>query len=56
MVDKKLLEIIACPECKNDVILNQGKIVCTGCGKKYPIKDNIPIMMVEEAELNEDQK
>ena len=54
MVNKELLEIIACPECKKDVILEGGKIVCTGCGRQYPIKNNIPIMMVEEAELNGD--
>ena len=54
MVNKELLEIIACPECKKDVILKRRKIVCTGCGRQYPIKNNIPIMMVEEAELNGD--
>ena len=52
MVNKELLEIIACPKCKKDVVLEKGKIVCTGCGRRYPIKNDIPIMMVEEAELN----
>ena len=56
MVNKELLEIIACPKCKKDVILKKGKVVCTGCGRQYPIKNNIPIMMVEEAELNGDVK
>ena len=54
MVNKELLKIIACPECKKDVILKEEEIVCTGCGRRYPIKDGIPIMMVEEAELNGD--
>jgi len=52
MVNKELLEIIACPKCKKDVVLEKEKIVCTGCGRRYPIKNDIPIMMVEEAELN----
>lgn len=50
MIDKELLEILACPACKSDVILENEKIVCTQCKKKYPIKDGIPIMLVDEAE------
>lgn len=50
MVDKKLLEILACPACKGDVKLEGEKIVCVKCGLKFPIKDGIPVMLVEEAE------
>ncbi len=50
MIDKKLLEILACPACKSSVKIEGPKIVCTGCGLRYPIKDDIPIMLVEEAE------
>ena len=50
MIDKELLEILACPECKADVKLQNDKIVCTGCGRRYPIRDGIPVMLVEEAE------
>lgn len=50
MIDKELLEILACPACKAEVKLAENKIVCTKCGKKYPIKDGIPVMLVEEAE------
>lgn len=50
MIDKELLEILACPACKGDVELKEQKIVCTKCGRKYPIKDGIPIMLIEEAE------
>ncbi len=49
MVDKELLDILACPSCKGDVFLEKDKIVCKKCGLKYPIKDGIPIMLVEEA-------
>jgi uncharacterized protein len=52
MIDKELLNILACPACKADVKLENEKIVCTGCGKRYPIRDDIPIMLVEEAEEN----
>lgn len=52
MIDKELLEIMACPECKADVKLDGEKIVCqnSNCGLRYPIRDGIPIMLVEEAE------
>ncbi len=56
MVDKELLNILACPLCKKDVALEKGKIVCTGCGLRYPIKDGIPIMLIEEAESNGETK
>jgi uncharacterized protein len=50
MIDKELLEILACPACNGDVELKDGKIVCTKCGRKYPIKDGIPVMLIDEAE------
>jgi hypothetical protein len=50
MIDKELLDILACPDCKADVELKGDKIVCKKCGKKYPIKDGIPVMLIEEAE------
>jgi uncharacterized protein YbaR (Trm112 family) len=53
MIDKDLLEILACPACKGDVTLSEGKIVCSKCGRKYPVKDGIPIMLVDEADPGE---
>lgn len=50
MIDKKLLEILACPDCKGEVELKENKIICTKCGLKFPIRDGIPIMLMEEAE------
>lgn len=50
MIDRELLDILACPACKSDIQLRDEKIVCTQCGRKYPIKDGIPIMLVDEAE------
>lgn len=49
-MDKELLDILACPACKGDVQLDNEKIVCQGCGLKYPIKNGIPVLLVEEAE------
>lgn len=50
MIDKELLDILACPACKAGVELKDNKIVCKKCGKKYPIKDEIPVMLIDEAE------
>jgi uncharacterized protein len=50
MIDKELLDILACPDCKADVEEKDNKIVCKTCGKKYPIRDGIPIMLIDEAE------
>jgi len=50
MIDKELLDILACPACKGDVELKEDKIVCRQCKKKYPIRDGIPVMLIEEAE------
>lgn len=50
-VDAKLLEILACPVCKEPVTQEGDKIVCSKCGRKYPIRNGVPIMLVDEAEL-----
>lgn len=50
MIDAKLLAILACPACLGDVELKDNKIVCAKCGRKYPIKNGIPVMLADEAE------
>ena len=50
MISQDLLKILACPACKADVVLKEDKIVCTSCGRKYPIKEGIPVMLIDEAE------
>lgn len=50
MIDKELLEILACPVCKAEVKLEKEKIVCTKCGRRYPIRDGIPVMLESEVE------
>ena len=50
MIDAKLLKILACPACQGDVELKEEKIVCVQCGRKYPVRDGIPVMLVDEAQ------
>ena len=49
-IDEELLRILACPVDKSPVNLHGDRLVCTRCGRRYPIRDGIPIMLVEEAE------
>ena len=51
-LDSKLLEILACPKCKGDLDLNQEKegLACPSCRLLYPVRDGIPVMLIEEAE------
>jgi hypothetical protein len=50
-ISQELLEILACPKCKGDVHLTEGQdgLVCDACQLLYPIKDDIPVMLVDEA-------
>lgn len=51
MIKKELLDILACPKCKNPVKLNEDKkgLICGHCRLLYEIKDDIPIMLIDEA-------
>ncbi|HBO97395.1 MAG TPA: hypothetical protein DE315_02550 [Candidatus Omnitrophica bacterium] len=50
MIDKELLAILACPACRGDVEEENAKVVCMSCGRQYPVRDGIPIMLVDEAQ------
>lgn len=48
-IDPKLLEIIVCPDCHGDLEASSEELVCTGCGLAYPVRDDIPVLLVDEA-------
>jgi uncharacterized protein len=50
-INQELLEILACPQCKGDIHLNEAAdgLVCEACRLVYEIRDDIPIMLIEEA-------
>ncbi|OGP94868.1 MAG: hypothetical protein A2Z19_06570 [Deltaproteobacteria bacterium RBG_16_54_18] len=50
-IKKELLEILACPKCKGDIILAKkgDGLICKTCKVIYPIKDDIPVMLIDEA-------
>jgi uncharacterized protein YbaR (Trm112 family) len=51
MIDPKLLEILACPACGGDVQEKDQRIVCLKCGRQYPIKNGIPVLLADQAQL-----
>jgi len=48
-VDPALLEIIVCPACRAELDLVAAELVCRGCGLAYPVRDDIPVLLVDEA-------
>lgn len=50
MIDDKLLEILACPKCKGTIRLEGDRLICDACKLAYPIREGIPVMLIDEAE------
>jgi uncharacterized protein YbaR (Trm112 family) len=52
MLDPKLLEILACPRCRQAVAPDQDHqwLVCRQCSVRYRVENDIPIMLADEAE------
>jgi uncharacterized protein YbaR (Trm112 family) len=51
-LDPELLDILVCPNDRGDVEYREEEqvIVCTKCGYRYPVRDGIPVMLLDEAE------
>ena len=52
MIDQQLLDILACPNCRGEVRYHEDQqvIECQQCHYRYPVRDGIPVMLIEEAE------
>jgi uncharacterized protein YbaR (Trm112 family) len=52
MIDKELLDILACPNCRGEVEYHEAEqfIECLKCHYKYPVRDGIPVMLIDEAD------
>ena len=55
VIDQELLELLACPACRAEVGQEDDRIVCSGCGRRYPVREGIPIMLLDEAEIPEER-
>jgi len=52
MLDERLLKILVCPKCKGEIEYKEkdNRLICNSCKLAYRIEDDIPIMLIEEAE------
>ena len=52
-IDSHLLEILACPVCKTEIKLTSDEkgLKCVKCHRVYPIKEDIPVMLIDEATI-----
>lgn len=50
-LDADLLDLIVCPACRASLTVAEAtdELVCTGCGLAYPVRDDIPVLLVDEA-------
>lgn len=50
-LDENLLEMLVCPACRQTLAADDAKeeLVCTGCGLAFPVRDDIPVLLVDEA-------
>jgi hypothetical protein len=51
MLKRELLEILVCPKCKGELQYDKNKeeLICDRCKLAYPVRDDIPVMLIEEA-------
>jgi uncharacterized protein YbaR (Trm112 family) len=52
MIPQDLLDILVCPACKKPLLLrkeNGESLKCTECRRVYPVRDNIPILLIDQA-------
>lgn len=54
MIDPKILESLSCPLGKNPLkVVDENTLECTNCGLKFPVKDGIPVLLLDQATLPE---
>jgi uncharacterized protein YbaR (Trm112 family) len=56
-ISEQLLEILVCPACRAKVELKAdgSGLKCVGCKRVYPIRDDIPVMLIDEAKIEDEQ-
>lgn len=53
-IDAEFLRILACPACKGELVLRgEDRLYCAACRRSYPVRDDIPILVLDEAIIEE---
>jgi uncharacterized protein YbaR (Trm112 family) len=57
LIDPELAAVLVCPVDKSDLTEDEAasRLVCTACGRRYPVRDGIPVMLIDEAEGGPDE-
>jgi hypothetical protein len=50
MIDEELKRILACPVCKGSLLYEETRVICPACRKAYAIRDDVPVMLINEAQ------
>jgi uncharacterized protein YbaR (Trm112 family) len=50
VIDDELKAILVCPACHGDLRFEEARIICPACRRAYPIRDGIPVMLIDEAQ------
>jgi hypothetical protein len=49
-IDAEFVQMLACPACRGELALRgEDRLVCAGCRRSYPVRDDIPILLLDEA-------
>jgi hypothetical protein len=56
MIDPLLSSILVCPADHGSLTENvaRSRLICSECGRRYPVRDGVPIMLIEQAESDDD--
>ena len=55
-IDAEFLEMVACPACKSQLVLKDNdRLLCVACRRSYPVRDEIPVLLIDEAIIEEDE-
>ncbi|NIA20794.1 MAG: Trm112 family protein [Anaerolineaceae bacterium] len=50
MLDPEFLKRLACPQCKILLAQDDDKLLCRQCGRRFPVRDGVPVLLIDEAE------
>jgi hypothetical protein len=51
-LDASVLDLLACPVCQGVLSIDENRLVCMACRRRYPVVDGIPVLIPERAELS----
>ncbi|MBN2583193.1 MAG: Trm112 family protein [Planctomycetes bacterium] len=50
MLDPEFLKLLACPKCKVQLIQEDETLLCQECGRRFPVRDGVPVLLIDQAE------